>query len=212
MTTMLVAAALALTPSPDAGARAPNAEATAAVLSAFKAYQAALLRKDGPACARLVDSATLAYYQRMRDLALTGGAAEIKKLPMLDKVMIVRMRHQVPVAEIKQMDGGRMLGYGVSQGWIGDKGAQAVFGDIDVNGDVASGAFMIDGKPTSTRMGLRNERGAWRINLLSVFPASNFLFKKLQKESGKPEDDFVLSLVGTLAGTPVPDTIWNPRK
>jgi len=53
MTTMLVAAALALTPSPDAGARAPNAEATAAVLSAFKAYQAALLRKDGPACARL---------------------------------------------------------------------------------------------------------------------------------------------------------------
>jgi hypothetical protein len=61
-------------------------------------------------------------------------------------------------------------------------------------------------------MGLRNERGTWRINLLSVFPASNVLFKKLQRESGKPEDEFVLSVVGSLAGTPVPDTIWNPPK
>jgi hypothetical protein len=209
---LLVAAALALG-SPDGGA-VPKATSPerAAIQSAFKAYQAALLEKNGGRCAALVDSATITYYQRMRDLAVTGRAAEIRKLGLLDKVMIVRVRHQVPLAELKGMDGRGMFAYAVSQGWIGDKVAKAQIGAIDVNGDLASGAFMVDGQPTPTRIGLRFERGAWRIDVLSLFPAATFLFRQRQKESGMSEDYFVLAAVGALVGKPVPPTIWDPPK
>ena len=148
----------------------------------------------------------------MRDLAVTGRAAEIKKLGVMDKMMIVRVRHQVPFAELKGMDGRAMFAYAVTQGWIGDKVAKAQIGAIDVNGDLASGAFMVDGQPTPTRIGLRFERSAWRINVLSLFPAANVLFQRSQKESGMSEDYFVRAAVGAVAGKPVPPTIWDPPR
>src|SRR5262245_51308076 len=187
---LLVAAALLLSP-PDAGAGVAPVED--AVLSTFKAYQAALLKKDGARCVALVDGATIDYYQRMRDLAVMGRASDIKKLSLMDKVVVIRMRHQMPLAQLKRMDGAGALAYGLAEGWTASKVAHAVPGAIEINGDTASGAFLVDGRPTSTRMGLRHERGAWRISLLSVFHASNFLFSKMQKESGLSEDDFVIA-------------------
>jgi hypothetical protein len=207
---LLVAAALMLS-TPEAGAPKAHGQ-EAAILSAFKAYQAALLKKDGPRCATLVDRATIDYYQRMRDLAVKGSAADVRKLGLMDKLVVVRMRHQVPIAQLKPMDGAGALAYAVVQGWIGDKVAGAEFGAIEVDGATASGAFMVDGHPTPTRMQLHREKGAWRISLVSVFPASNFLFGKMQRESGLSEDDFVIATVGKLAGKPVPDTIWNPPR
>src|SRR6478672_3779017 len=96
---ILLAAALALS-TPDAGTAHAD---EAAVLSAFKAYQTALLNKDGTRCVTLVDSGTIKYYQRMRDLAVSGRAAEVKKLDLMDKVVVVRMRHEVSLAALKKM-------------------------------------------------------------------------------------------------------------
>ena len=98
---LLLVAALGLTVAPDAGARDGEAPVTAA----FKAYQAALLAKDGPRAAATLARPTIAYYQRMRDVALSGKAAEIKKLTVGDKLTILRLRVEFSAAELNASTG-----------------------------------------------------------------------------------------------------------
>jgi len=209
---LLIAAALGVAlVSVDTGATA-GADDAAAVKAAFKTYQAALLKKDGARAAAGVDRGTIDYFQRMRDLAVAGKASELQKAPIMDKLMVVRIRHQVPAAEVKRMNGAGLFAYGVVQGWIGKEVANVEVGAIEVKGDRASAALMVGNKVSPTRMGLRREAGAWRVDLTSVFATANTGFKKAQEESGMSEDNFIFKIVETLSGEPVPPTIWNPPK
>jgi hypothetical protein len=67
-------------------ARFVRADDAADVRACFDAYKKAILAQDGKAAGELVDSRTLAYYGRMRDAALKTPAAEVRKLPMLDRL------------------------------------------------------------------------------------------------------------------------------
>jgi hypothetical protein len=207
---VLVAAAVAF--SIAAPARAIAGDDVGAVKAAFKSYQSALLEKNGARCVAVVDRGTVDYYQRMHDLAVGGKADDVKKLAILDKLMVLRMRHQIPLADLKRMDGRAMLAHGVTQGWVGSNVAKVEPGAVEITGDRASLVFVVDGKPTPVKIGLRREGGAWRIDLLSLFQLSGGAFRERQKKSGQSEDDFVVSLVEQLVGKPVPPTIWNPPR
>jgi hypothetical protein len=200
---------LALAIASPAAAAAAGGDVKA-VKATFKTYQSALLKRNGTGAAAVMNRGTIAYYQRMRDLAVAGKPDEVKKLPLLDKLMVVRMRHQVALAQLKAMDGKAAFGYGVSQGWVGDSVAKVGAGPIEITGDRASLTFMVGGEPTPAKLALDREDGAWRIDLLSLFELSGAGFKNLHAESGKSEDDFILELVQKVSGKPVPATIWNP--
>ena len=184
----------------------------AAAKATFEAYQTALLKKDGPGAAALVDRGTVDYYQRMRDLAVAGPAAQVKRLALLDKLMLLRMRHQIPLAKLKAMDGKAALAFGVTQGWIGSDVAKVEAGPVEIAGERATIVFVVDGKPTPVKLGLWRENGGWRVDLISLFRISGAAFRQRQQESGKSEDEFVRALVGQLAGKPARATIWNPPK
>ena len=208
---MAIAASAAVMLVAAAPARA--ASDAAQIKATFKAYKRSLLKKDGAACAAVVDSGTIDYYQRMRDLAVSGAAAEVKKLSLLDKLMVGRMRLQIPVAELKAMDGRGALAHGVAQGWIGKDGAAvAELGAIDVDGDQASASFVIEGKKTPIKISLRREKGAWRVDLRSLFKMAEGAFSMMQKDSGKNADDFIVELLEQVSGGPVPPTIWDPPR
>lgn len=204
------AAMLALALAPLATAAA--SDDAAPVKAAFKTYQSALLKQDGAAAAAIVDRGTVDYYQRTRDLAVSGKPDHVKKLPVLDKLIVLRMRLQVPLAQLKAMDGKRALAFGVTQGWIGSEVAKAEAGAIEITGDRASLTFVVGGKPTPVKLGLRREAGGWRVDLVSLFRLSDAVIRKRQEDSGKSEDDFIFALLEQLAGKPVPPTIWNPPR
>jgi hypothetical protein len=205
---MAAALGVALAAPPAARAGDDAAE----VKAVFNAYQAALVKRDGPAAAAAVDRGTIDYYQRMRDLAVAGPADVVKKLVLLDKLMVVRMRHQIPRARLKAMDGKAALAHGVTQGWVGDNVARTEAGAVEVTGARASVTFVVDGKPTPVKLGLWRENEGWRVDLVSLFRLSGAALRQQQEESGKSEDDFVLTLVGRLAKKRVPATIWNPPR
>jgi hypothetical protein len=209
-----VAAALALAIAATPAARAgDDVEAVkSAVRSTFKAYQQALLKRDGPAAAAVVDRGTIDYYQRMRDLAVGGKAEVVKKLALLDKLMVIRMRHQIPLARLKAMDGKAALAHAVTQGWVGDDVAKVEAGEVEITGERATVAFVVEGKPTPIKLGLWREPAGWRVDLVSLFRLGGAVFRQQQEASGKSEDDFVLTLVRRLSGKRVPATIWNPPR
>jgi len=193
-------------------AAAPAGGDVKAVKATFKTYQSALLKRNGAGAAAVMNRGTITYYQRMRDLAVAGKPDEVKKLPLLDKLMVLRMRHQIPLAQLQAMDGKAAFGHGVSQGWVGDSVAKVGAGPVEITGDRASLTFMVGGKPTPAKLALDREDGAWRIDLVSLFELSGAGFKNLHAESGKSEDEFILELVQQVSGKPVPATIWNPPR
>ena len=209
---LAAAAAIVTLAITSPAAAAPAGGDAKAVKATFKAYQTALLKRDGARAAAVMNRGTLDYYQRMRDLAVTGKADQVKKLPMLDKLMVIRMRHQIPLAQLEAMDGKAAFAYGVSKGWVGDNVAKVGAGPVEITGDRASLTFMVGGEPTPAKLALQREDGAWRIDLVSLFELSGAGFKRLQEESGKSEDDFILELIGQLTAKPAPATIWNPPR
>jgi hypothetical protein len=182
----------------------------AAVVGALALALPAAAARDGAGAAAVVDRGTIAYYQRMRDLAVAGKADDVKKLPLLDKLMVLRMRHQIPLAQLKAMDGKGAFAFGVSQGWVGDNVAKMGAGPVEITGDRATVTFLVGGKPTPAKLALQREGNAWRIDIVSLFQLSGEAFRKLQQESEKSEDAFMFELLEQISGKPVPATIWNP--
>jgi hypothetical protein len=208
----LLAVAAAAAPPAAAAAAAAAVDDDAAAVRSVEAYQAALVKRDGPAAAALVDRGTVDYYQRMRDLAVSGPAHMIKPLGLLDKLMVIRMRHQIPLAKLKVMDGRTALAFAVTQGWVGDDVAKVEAGAVAITGARASVSFVVGGQPTPIKLGLWRENTGWRIDLVSLFRMSEAVFRQQQQTSGKSEDDFVLMLVRRLSHKPVRATIWNPPR
>src|SRR5262245_6864488 len=87
---------------------APSARAqpddVAAVRDLFNRYKTALLAGDGATAARLVDSETFAYFDEIKALTLTGTEEVVKKRPFVDRLLIVTMRHELPLDELRGMD------------------------------------------------------------------------------------------------------------
>lgn len=182
---------------------------------AFQRYREALLAKDGPAAAAAVDRETLAYYARMRDLALAGDAGTIRRLPVVDKLIVVRLRHEVGRATVERMDGAGLFAFGVERGWIDPASVRnAVVGSIRVDGDSATGEMKIDGRtaPPSVAWRFKREGGSWRFCLMPLVKLAEPSFRKVVEQSGLDENVFVLAVVGKVSGRPVPDGIWAPLR
>jgi len=212
MTLLLVAALGLSVAAPDAGARAADRDGEAAVAAAFKAYQAALLAKNGPRAAATLARPTVAYYQRMRDLAMSGKAADIKKLTIGDKLTILRLRVEFSAPELKRLDGAGVIAYSVQHGWVGDEVARVGVGAVVIDGERATIAALADGKPSADRFPMVRENGAWRLDLVPLMAGANAYFKKAAAESGMSEDDFVLMILERMSDRPVSPAIWNPPK
>jgi hypothetical protein len=204
-----IALALALSAPPAAPA------GDAAVREAYDRYAKALLAKDGRAAAAAVDRATIAYYGRVRDLALDGDATTVRKAPAVDKIVILRLRHQVGREAVERMDGAGVLAFGVENGWI-DAGSvrNAKLGAVRVEGDSASGDLEVGGRvaPREFAWQFRREDGAWRISLVPTLRNAEPVLRQAAKQSGLDEDDFVLAVLEKVSDRPVPATIWDPLR
>lgn len=51
--------------------------------------------------------------------------------------------------------------------------------------------------------------GQWKLDLTSLFPASNLLFKQMVEESGQNENEYLFSLLEMLTGKKPGSEIWQ---
>jgi hypothetical protein len=193
-----------------AGKPAP-AEVAEAVHKAYAKYQLALLSNSSENGAEAVDRGTIAYYQRMRDLALEGSEPVVRALPLMDKIVVLRLRHEVPLSELKAMDGKSTVGYAIRQGWVGKANVGGSdLGDVTVDGNVARGPIVLGGKASPVQLEFRKEEGRWRVSLTSLFAIGQLALSGLQRNSGLDEDAFILQLLGDVSKRPVDASVWKP--
>jgi len=190
---------------------ASAAEATAAVERAFAAYKAALAQRDGPRAASAVSSNSLAYYDRMRKLALSAAKSELDELEGTERMLVLGLRHQAPLDLLESGTPAELLAYAVNAALISDTAAaKTELGEVTIQGDLARCWIVVDGQPTRGVLQFALEDGKWKFDLEFAMRSSAGLIAALARQSGMSENDVIFELLSRGSGTPIGPEIWKP--
>jgi hypothetical protein len=182
----------------------PATEAEA-MRSVLQGYLDAVRRHDGTAATQAVTRDTRAYYARMRDMAMTAPEAQVRTLPLMDRVSVLMYRHRVPAEVLRTLTGDAAFAHTVSEGWVArtanwqPSATAPVYG----NGDravVREGGMNVQ---------MVREEGAWRWDMMPVIRAASTQFTA-SLPAGMKEDEFVLLVLSSASGRPVSPTVWQP--
>ncbi len=194
-------------PAAQGGARSEEAS----VRAVFEAYKSAILGKRGAEAATLLTRESVAYYDEMKALALRAPEASVRALSPTDKIVVLRMRHEIPVAELARMRGEALVAYAVDRGWIGASSvANSELGAVRVDGAVAAGEYVAGGQRTPISYRFAREGGAWKLDLQAIVRVGDAAFRQLIRSEGADEDEYVLGLLEAVSGRKPPPSVWQP--
>lgn len=181
------------------------------IITTFNNYRDALLNEDSDAAYNSIDSKTKKYYQKILNTVLYGKAEEVKQMSSIDKIFIIRSRHQIPPEELTTFNTESYFKYAVERGWIDKSSVTEIeLADIVVEGDTATTKIKKNGQIVPFGFTFRKENNQWKLDLTSIFSISNLAFQKAIEESGMSEDEFVFYLVEVVSNSTVNNSVWNP--
>jgi hypothetical protein len=181
-----------------------------AVRQNFNAYKYALLNDLGIEAADLVSEKTLRHYDQLRQLALTGELAELKELPSFNRLVVLAIRHNIPAATMRKMQGKEIFAYGVKNQWVAkDSVAPFELGTINVYGNYASGNVTHGGNPVNSYLEFRKENEVWRINLQPLLDRVT-RERSAQLNSYQDENKAIVGMIEQMSGRKVDANIWTP--
>ena len=147
-------------------ASAAWAEAGQPARDAFARYVAAVRERDGTAAARLVTSGSLAREEKLRDFALNAPPATVMALPPTDRLAVLRLRHEFTVEAFSPALPGRSrLAPPSTRPGTAPRCGRAHPGRGLGDRRVAMLRVERAGDAVPVRLVLRQEFGAWRIDL-----------------------------------------------
>ncbi len=183
----------------------------AAIQRVFWEYRAAISARDGERAQRAVTAATIAQYDRLRDLALYAKEGETRALPLFEKLMVLSFRLRLTASELQSMSGATLFKSGVEAGWMGD--SVAVNSDVDsvrVDQGEASGVLVSGNRPTAIRIEFRREQGEWRFDLMAVGPVISSTIRNSLQQAGLAEDEYVIEALTKQNGEAPSLEVWAP--
>ena len=184
-----------------------------AVKASFDNYKQAILSDKGEEAVQYVDSRTINYYGEVLEKVKHADSATVNGLALIDKVMVFSVRHRSTKQEILSFDGKALLVYAIKSGMVGKNSVvNSSIGDVTVEGTFAKGQYVSNGQKAPFNFNFYKEDNAWKVDLTSIFPTTNMVFRKLVEESGQTENDFLFSILETLTGKRPGDDIWIPTQ
>lgn len=180
------------------------------VKKCFKKYKNAILEDRGDEAADVVSKATIDYYQKMLDIALTADSATVDQLGITDKMTVLTVRHKVPKSTIAELDGRGFFIYAISAGMVGKNSViNATIGEVKVNENFATGQLLVNGQESPMYFHFYHE-GDWKLDLTSLFHITNTALNQMVQESGMSQNEFLFQILQSLTGRYPNSTIWQP--
>jgi hypothetical protein len=159
-----------------------------AVTASFDNYKQAILNDKGEEAVQYVDSRTINYYGDVLEKVRSADSATVNRLDLLDKVMVFSVRHRATKEDILSFDGKGLLVYAIKSGMVGKNSVvNSSIGDVTVEGTFAKGQYVSNGQKAPFNFDFYKEDNAWKVDLTSIFPTTNIVFRKLVEESGQTE-------------------------
>lgn len=186
---------------------------TTPVIKAFEAYKTAILNDQGEQAVEYVDSRTIKYYADILNTSLEADSLEIEKLSIMDKLMVMAIRHRTPKEDLLSFSAKELLVYAIQQGMVGKGSVQNnAIGEVDISEDFAKGQLVSSGMPTPMNFHFYYEEESWKIDLTSIFPIANQAFQGMADSSGMEENEYIFMLLEMMSGTAPDESIWVPVK
>jgi hypothetical protein len=195
--------------SVDDGTEANSIEEES-IRNCFTAYKSSILEYNGIEAVKHVNSTTIDYYGEMKDFALTGSRELVEKLSITDKMMVLIIRLYVEPRLLSKMTPEELFVFAVDEGLIGEDATSAGLGDIDISENIAIAQHTHNGQKSSHSWRFEKQGEEWRVDLTSIFPATESLLNDLINESGMSEDEFIFMILEVISGNKVSDDIWEP--
>jgi hypothetical protein len=210
---LLIAVSTSGQGTPPPGASTAGQGDEAAVREAYEAYKNAILDGRGAEAVRYLNRASIAFYGEMKALALRAPESEVRRLPVMNKVTVLLLRHRVAPDVLEKMSPEEIVVYGVDRGWIGrDAVENSDIGDVRVNGDVATAEYVMGGQRTPISYRFTREDGVWKFDFTALLPVVDGALRELLKRERMDEDKFVLGLLEQVSGEKPARSIWKPLK
>jgi hypothetical protein len=177
----------------------------------FENYKSAILNDKGIEALNFVDSRTIAYYDDIIKKIKTADSITIESYTILDKLMVLAIRHSASQEEIMNMNGKSLFVYAIDNGMVGKNSVQNnSIGRVQIDDAFATGQFLVNGQETSINFHFYLENNNWLIDLTSIFPISTTAFKQMISSSGKTENETLLMILELMTGEKPTNSIWHP--
>lgn len=183
------------------------------VKNTFNAYKSAILNDKGGEAVEQVDTKTIAYYGSILEMVKTADSLQVDKSSLMDKLMILIIRHRISKEEIMTTNGKQLLVTAIKMGMVGKSSViNNEVGAVKINDNFASGELLVRGQKTPLAFEFHKESGAWKLDLTAIFPAGEAAFRQMVKQSGEPENEYLLSLIELTTGKEPGAEVWVPTK
>ena len=183
------------------------------VRDAFDNYKSAILNDKGDEAVKYVDSRTIKYYSDILELVKNADSTQVSSLSLLDKLMVLSIRHRTSKEDILSFDGKGLLVYAIKSGMVGKNSvANNSIGEVTIDNNFAKGQFIANGQKAPFYFHFYKEEGQWKIDLTSIFSVSTMAFKKMVEDSGQSENEYLFSLLEMLTGKKPGQEIWEKVK
>lgn len=180
------------------------------VRATFSRYKSAILHDNPDGALDYVDSRTIAYYDKVLNLVKNAGEAQVKSLPLLDKLMVLTVRHKIDREKLLSFDGKTLLEEVIRTGLLGKNSvANLSVGEVIVENEFARGQLQTNGSNVPGFFHFYREEEKWKIDLTSIFPATSEAIRQVVAESGQDENEFLLSMIESASGKKPDAEIWS---
>lgn len=188
-------------------------QSTKEVKECYSSYKAAIIESNGEEALKCIDKNTLGYYGKMLDISIHGDSATIQNLELMDKMMVLTIRHRIPHEEIFSQDANSLFVYAVNSGMVGKNSvAPLEIGLVEIDEDFAKGQIVSNGQPTPLNYEFNKEEGQWKLDLTAIFAPSAAALKQVIDENDQTENEFIFEILGMVTGKAVENNIWHPLK
>lgn len=144
------------------------------VRATFDRYRQAALAHDGTTAASVVTPGSLDYYQHMRDLALDAPRGQVDALPMADRLLVLRLRHEFDAAELQPLSGADLIRTSIEEAWSSPKALLPIsVGAVAIHADQAAATATRAGEPVAIRLVFQLVAGNWRLDLTELARGSD---------------------------------------
>ena len=175
----------------------------------YEGYKSSILNQSGNAAVRFIDQNTISHYTTMLDYAKTIKSKELQKLPLIDKIAVLTIRHHATIEDLNAMDGKTLFIWATNKGMLGDENLEKnTLGDVVVEKNKARGGILLDEKNTPASLKFAKEQGWWKIDLTSTFKAAETVMQILRKKTNMDEREFIFYMLEISSGKEVDQNIW----
>jgi hypothetical protein len=179
------------------------------IAAVFQEYRRALLANDGQAAWSVIDSHSQDYYaEALRD-ALSMPRADLDRLDLLHKFMVLRFRQEFRKPQLQQLTGREVFVLGVTNGWISKSTVQEIKTLHRVTVDDRYAAAYLQEAPTVPAFHFIREGTEWKLSLWRNFELANAAMDQARRQSSLSERDFVIELLKNVSKYAVDERIFD---